>query len=150
MARRIETALMSFLLLGIIALASLQIVLRNVFSYALIWADELIRLAVLWLAVVGALAASREGRHLAIGIVPRYFPRVWHKPAAVIASAFASVVSAILAWHALRFVADSYRFGDTLLGNLPAWAFQLVMPVGFALIALQFLVSAVRSLTSKT
>jgi TRAP-type C4-dicarboxylate transport system permease small subunit len=146
MGRRVETALMSVLLLGIIVLASLQIVLRNIFSYALIWADDLIRLAVLWLAVVGALAASREGRHIAIGIVPRYFPQAWHKPAAVVASGFATVVSAMLAWQAFRFVADSYRFGDTVLGDLPAWAFQLVMPVGFAVIAWQFLARTIHTL----
>jgi TRAP-type C4-dicarboxylate transport system permease small subunit len=150
MGRRIETALMSVLLLGIVVLASLQIVLRNVFSYALIWADDLIRIAVLWLAVIGALAASRDGRHIAIGIVPRYFPSAWHKPAAVIASAFATLISGILAWHAFRFVADSYRFEDTILGDLPAWAFQSVMPVGFTLISWQFLARTVRSLRRST
>jgi TRAP-type C4-dicarboxylate transport system permease small subunit len=150
MGRRIETALMSVLLLGIVALASLQIVLRNVFSYALIWADDLIRLAVLWLAVVGAVAASREARHIAIGIVPRYFPPAWHKPAALVASGFAAVVSALLAWQSFRFVADSYRFGDSVLGDLPAWAFQLVMPVGFTLIAWQFLAQTVRLLRNRT
>jgi TRAP-type C4-dicarboxylate transport system permease small subunit len=149
MGRRIETALMSVLLLGIVMLAALQIVLRNVFSYGLIWADDLIRLAVLWLAVVGAVAASRDGRHIAIGIVPRYFPAAWHKPAAVVSAAFAAIVSAILAWHAFRFVADSYRFGDTVLGALPAWAFQLVMPVGFALISWQFAARTVRTLRRK-
>lgn len=149
MGRRIETALMSILLLGIVVLASLQIVLRNVFSYALIWADDLIRLAVLWLAVVGALAASRDGRHLAIGIVPRYFPQAWHRPAALIASGFATAVSAILAWHSYRFVADSYRFGDTVLGGLPAWAFQVVMPVGFTLMTWQFLTRSVSMMRQK-
>lgn len=146
MGRRIETALMSVLLLGIVGLAALQIVLRNFFSYALIWADDLIRIAVLWLAVIGAAAASRDGRHIAIGIVPRYFPTAWHKPAAVIASAFASIVSGILAWHAFRFVADSYRFADTVLGGMPAWAFQLVMPVGFALICWEFFARTIRTL----
>jgi TRAP-type C4-dicarboxylate transport system permease small subunit len=146
MGRRIETALMCVLLLGIVGLEALQIVLRNFFSYAIFWADDLIRLGVLWLAVIGALAASREGRHLAIGIVPRYFPVLWHKPAAVVAALFAAVVSALLAWQAFRFVADSWRFGDTVLGDLPAWAFQAVMPVGFALISYQFGAATVRML----
>lgn len=143
MGRRIETALMSFFLLGIVALATLQIVLRNFFSYAIFWADDLIRLGVLWLAVIGALAASREGRHLAIGIVPRYFPPSWQKPAAFIASAFAAAVTALLAWHAFRFVADSYRYADTVLGDMPAWAFQLVMPVGFCLMSYRFVVHTI-------
>jgi TRAP-type C4-dicarboxylate transport system permease small subunit len=146
MGRRIETALISVILLGIIALESLQIVLRNFFSYAIFWADELIRLGVLWLAVIGALAASREGRHLAIGIVPRYCPRSWHKPAACFAALFAAALTALLAWQSFRFVYDSYRFGDTVLGDWPAWAFQLVMPIGFSLISYRFLESSVQIL----
>jgi TRAP-type C4-dicarboxylate transport system permease small subunit len=146
MGRRVETALMSVILLGIVALESLQILLRNFFSYAIFWADDLIRLGVLWLAVIGALAASREGRHLAIGIVPRYCPPSWHKPAACLASVFAALVTALLAWHSFRFVFDSYRYGDTVLGDLPAWAFQLVMPIGFSLISYRFFNSVVQIL----
>jgi TRAP-type C4-dicarboxylate transport system permease small subunit len=141
MARRIETALMSVLLLGVILLEALQIVLRNFFSYSIYWADGFIRLCVLWLAVIGAVAASREGRHLAIGIVSRYFPKAWHRPSAILSNAFACLVSAILAWHATRFVIDTWRFGDAVLGGLPAWPFQAVMPVGFALISWRFLVA---------
>jgi TRAP-type C4-dicarboxylate transport system permease small subunit len=54
---RVETVLLSVLLLGCIGIAAAQIVLRNVFSYSLYWADEWIRLAVLWLAMIGAMAA---------------------------------------------------------------------------------------------
>jgi TRAP-type C4-dicarboxylate transport system permease small subunit len=100
-------------------------------------------MAVLWLAMIGGMAASREGRHIAIGIVPRYFPAVWHTPAAALAMTFASLVTAALAWHSLRFVLDSYRFGDTALGDLPAWMFQVVMPVGFAVMSFRFAASAV-------
>ena len=140
MGRRIETALMSVLLLAIVALSALQILLRNVFSYSLYWADDVIRIGVLWLAVVGAVAASRESKHLAIGLVARYFPNVWHRPSAIIAGTFACAISAVLSWHSGRFVLDTFRFGDTLLGDFPAWPFQLVMPIGFAVMSYHFFV----------
>jgi len=143
---RIETALMCLLLLGSIGLAGTQIILRNVFSYSLFWADELIRMAILWLAVIGAMAASSAGRHIAIGIVPRYFPQAWHRPAAVLSMCFGAVVAAVLAYQTARFVRDSLLFGDTVLGGLPAWAFQLIMPVGFAIISLRFLRQALAEL----
>ncbi len=135
---RVETTLLCLLLLGIVALAALQIVLRNLFSYSLFWADELIRLAVLWLAMVGGVAASRDRRHLALGIVERYLPRSWHRPAATTAAVFASLVTAALAWQGYRFVADSFTFGDTVLDGWPAWAFQSVIPVGFAIMSYRF------------
>ena len=38
---------------------------------------------------------------------------------------------------------DSRDFGETVLGAWPAWYFQIVLPAGFALIALQYFISAV-------
>ncbi len=60
---------------GLVVFASAQIVLRNVFSIGLTWSDGLIRLVVLWLALLGALAASREGRHITMGAVTRWLPQ---------------------------------------------------------------------------
>jgi TRAP-type C4-dicarboxylate transport system permease small subunit len=136
---RVETGLMCVLLLGSILLAATQILLRNVFSFSLLWADELIRFGVLWLAMIGAMAASSEGRHLAIGIVPRYFPEAWHRPARVLAMLFAALISGVLAWQTFRFVRDTLRYGDTVLGGLPAWPFQLILPLGFGVMCLRFL-----------
>jgi TRAP-type C4-dicarboxylate transport system permease small subunit len=59
---------------------------------------------------------------------------------------FAASISGALAWQALRFVADERRFGETVLGELPAWMFEVVMPVGFAVIAARFLGHAVSTL----
>ena len=45
----------------------------------------------------------------------------------------------MLTWYAWEFVADSLEYEDQLLGGLPAWWFQLVMPVAFFLIAYRYL-----------
>jgi TRAP-type C4-dicarboxylate transport system permease small subunit len=58
-------------------------------------------------------------------------------------------VSAALSWHAWQFVNDSREFGDTLLGDVPAWWLQVVMPVAFALIALQFFLQSIKRLRGK-
>jgi TRAP-type C4-dicarboxylate transport system permease small subunit len=55
-------------------------------------------------------------------------------------------VSGTLAWYAWTFVSDSREFGDTLLGDVPAWWLQSIMPVAFALMAWQFVVQAVKRL----
>jgi TRAP-type C4-dicarboxylate transport system permease small subunit len=147
--RAAETGLLSILLLGIVGLALAQILLREVFLSSVFWADELIRLAVLWIAMIGSMVASREARHIAIGIVPRYFPKSWHRPSQFVAMAFAAAISTALAWQAFRFVADERRFGETVLGDLPAWMFELIMPFGFAVIAVRFLGHAASSLKSR-
>jgi TRAP-type C4-dicarboxylate transport system permease small subunit len=143
-ARSLETWLIVVILGGLILLGAAQIVLRNFFSSGFAWGDGLARLAVLWLGLLGALAASRDGRHITMGAFARVLRPKARVAAGVCADAFGGVVSAALAWASWKFVSDSREFGDTLLGDVPAWWLQAVMPVAFSLIAWQFLVQAVK------
>ena len=56
-ARTLETWLIVIVLGGLILLGAAQIVLRNAFSISFAWGDGLARLAVLWLGLLGWLAA---------------------------------------------------------------------------------------------
>ena len=143
-ARSLETWLIVAILSGLILLGAAQIILRNFFSIGFAWGDGLARLAVLWLGLLGALAASRDGRHIAIGAAARFLPLRLQVAAAVCANAFGAAISAALTWYAWSFVNDSREFGDTLLGDVPAWWLQSIMPIAFALMAWQFLVQAVK------
>ena len=138
-ARWCENSLLVVLFIALLGLSGGQIILRNVFSSGLFWSDELVRLLVLWLAVVGALAATRDRRHIAIDLIARALPALPQRIVRSIVGVFAGVVSATFAWQAWRFVMDSRDFGDTVLGGWPAWYFQLILPLGFALIAWRFL-----------
>lgn len=144
LARTLETWLIVLILSGLVLLGAAQIVLRNVFSIGLPWGDGLARVAVLWLALLGAWAASRDGRHITLGALNRWFPARVRLAAAVIADLLAAGVSGVLAWYAFRFVRDSREFGDLLLNDVPAWWLQAIMPVAFALMAFQFIVHGTR------
>ena len=142
--RSLETWLIVLILGGLILLGAAQIVLRNFFSIGFAWSDGLARLAVLWLGLLGALAASRDGRHIAMGAVTRWLPPRLRIVVGVCADVFGAGVSAALAWASWAFVSDSREFGDTMLGDVPAWWLQSIMPVAFALIAWQFVAQAVK------
>lgn len=143
-ARTLETWLIVLILGGLILLGAGQIVLRNVFSMGLSWGDGLSRLAVLWLGLLGAMAASRDGRHITLGALTRWLPERPRRFAGVAADLAAGAVSAALAWHAWAFVQDSREFGDVLLNDVPAWWLQAIMPVAFGMMAVLFCVHAVR------
>lgn len=143
--RRLEDALLLVLLTGLVVLASGQILLRNAFSIALPWADGLVRLGVLWLAMIGAVAASRDHKHIAIDVAARFLPEAWRGRVAVLRNLVTAAVCGLLAWFSLRFVRDSREFGDLLLGQWPAWWFQAILPVGFALIAYRYAVRAAQA-----
>lgn len=137
--RWVENALLGAVLFLMIGIAASQVFLRAVLGGGLPWADEALRLLVLWSAMLGAIAASRDNVHLRIDLLSRFLPATWRRLTAALVDLFAAVVSAILAWYSWRFVAESREFGDQVLGTLPAWMFQLILPTAFVLIAYRYL-----------
>ncbi len=145
LGRHLENAVLVALLGGLVVIAAGQIVLRDGFSLALPWADGVVRVAVLWIAMVGAVAASRDRKHIAIEVAGRLLPPAWRRPLEVLRYLVTAAVCALLARFAWSFVADSRNYGDLFSNLWPAWWFQLVLPVGFGLIAYRFAVRAVET-----
>ncbi|MEM7612219.1 MAG: TRAP transporter small permease [Pseudomonadota bacterium] len=134
-----EDAALVLLLGAMILLASSQIVMRNMFDSGFIWADESLRLMVLWLALAGSVAASRADKHISINVLSRFLPATGQLLARVVTNLFTTGVCGLLAYHSWRFVAESREYEDTLLGGQPAWWFQVVLPVAFALMCWRYL-----------
>ncbi len=136
--RLIENLALVVILSGMILLASGQILLRNVFSGGFAWADEALRLMVLWVAMLGAVVASREDRHISIDVLARVLPDVIKRWTIALVNAFTAAVSYTLAWFSWEFVAESRMYEDQLLNDLPAWLFQSILPVAFFLIGYRY------------
>ncbi|MEJ8566591.1 TRAP transporter small permease [Elongatibacter sediminis] len=149
-ARRLEDTFLVVVLTAMIGLAAGQIVLRNFFDIGLFWGDELLRLLVLWIAMGGAVAASRADRHINIALLDRYLSGRPLQAVRAITHAFTATVCALLAWVSGRFVATSLEYGDVLLGGVPAAALQAVLPLGFALMAWRHGVTAVTSVRQRS
>jgi TRAP-type C4-dicarboxylate transport system permease small subunit len=137
-----EDALLLLILISMIVLAGTQIFLRNLFDTSIFWGDEMLRLMVLWLAVAGGLAASRLDKHISIGVVDRFLPATAKLVTRIIIDLFTAGLCALFAWQSARFVYSSYEYGDTVMRDAPAWAAQVIMPIGFGLMALRHLVLA--------
>jgi len=145
-----EDAVLLIILIGMILLAGSQIFLRNFFDYSLFWGDEMLRLMVLWITVAGGLAASRMDKHISIEVLDRFLPAKTQLITKIIIDIFTASICALFAWHSARFVMSSYEFGDTLMKNTPAWALQIILPIGFGLIAYRHLVLAFMRPFNKT
>ena len=139
-----EDALLLVILISMILLAGTQIFLRNILDTSLYWGDEMLRLMVLWLTIAGGLAASRMDKHISIAVVDRFLPVTAQRVTKVIIDLFTAGICALFAWHSARFVMGSYEFGDTLMRNIPAWTMQIVLPIGFSLMAFRHLILAIK------
>ena len=142
--RAIETTLLVLVLSILILVAAGQIVLREFFDIGFIWANELQNLMVLWLAMVGSIAATRDNRHIRIDALSHIFPKLAIQITRVVVDLFAALVSALVAWHAWRYLQVEIEYADTVLVNIPAWAVHSILPAAFLLISFRFLVLVVK------
>ena len=92
-----------------------------------------------FLKTAGAVAAARHGEHIRINVLERFFSRKTRPWLEALLHGFTATICGVLSLHSSRFVLASAHYGDTLLGNVPAWLGQLVVPVGFGLLALQYI-----------
>lgn len=145
---RLEEGLLVVMLSVMILLASAQILLRNLFDTGLFWADPALRMLVLWLALLGAIAATRDDRHIRIDLLSRFLNvrgKAWVQ---AINDLFSGLICGLIAWHGGRLVYFEWSDGTQLFGSLPAWIGELIIPLGFGLMALRFLFSAPLRLTT--
>lgn len=146
---RIEDGVLLAAVLLMVALAAGQILLRGLFGIGVLWIDPMLRSLVLWIGMLGALAASRTGQHIAIDVVTRALPRSWRLPVRGVACAFTAAVCAGFAWHGVRYTALEVEMASDAFADIPQWGVVAILPVAFALIGLRFAIFAVAFFTGR-
>ena len=144
-----ENGLMALLLTSMIVLAASQIVMRNVWDTGLSWSDPLLRIMVLWLGLFGAMAATRSHEHISIDILSRFLPPFWKRTARRVTDLFSAAICALIAYHATLFVLMEKEDGMIAFANVPAWICESIIPIGFGVMALRFLLSFVLGVPGK-
>lgn len=144
--RALEDLIVVSILTGMILLAAGQILLRNFFDVGFIWTDELLRILVLWIALAGAVAASRADKQINIAILDRFLPRKLATLSKLIVHLFTMAVCGLITAVSVQFVQTSRDYGDVLLGQVPAWLLQLALPMGFGLLTWRYAVFSVQGL----
>lgn len=137
-----EDGLLVLLLSVMILVAAAQILLRNVFDIGLSWGDQTLRILVLWVALMGAVAASRENKHINIDVLLRFLSSQGRAVSQVVVGLFTSFVCGVVAFYAGRFVYLDYEAGAKVYGSLPVWIVETILPAGFAMIAVRYLIYA--------
>ncbi|MFV2030869.1 MAG: TRAP transporter small permease [Gammaproteobacteria bacterium] len=141
---RFEDGLLVVLLGTMIALASTQIALRNLFDYGLVWIDPLLRVMVLWLGLIGASVATRENRHIQIDLLTRFLDEKSLLLLNIIINQFSAWVCLIIAWYGAAWI--RFDFVDEIPSfiGIPAWMLEIVIPIAFTIIGIRYLVQSFR------
>ena len=159
---RVEEVLLALLLVTMVVLAALQVLLRNIWSTSISWADISLQNATLVLGLLGAAIATSEGRHLNIDIFSRLLRGRAHCVLKIVIGLFCTVTCVLLArggWTTYRLNYEQW-LGNVpagwtvarnlqqifLEGSIPQWLTQAILPAGFGLLSLHFSLRLIRDL----
>jgi len=136
---KLEDWFLILTLAAMVVLAIAQIFYRNVFGEGVVWIDPLLRVLVLWVAIAGAVVATRTDNHIRIDFFTRNIPKRFYKHIQRLVYAFCIFICSFIAYHAVRFVQMDYEFKTIAFANVPAWITELIIPIGFFMIAVRYL-----------
>ena len=128
---KFETILLVFILVSMILIAVGQIIMREVFEIGFGWIDELVRLMVLWIALVGSIAACRENRHIRIDIISNYLSERIRNSIQAFVDMFAAVICGLIAFQSWRYLKIEIEYSDIVLVDTPAWIAHSIVPVSY-------------------
>ena len=142
----LENSLLISALITMLSLAVLQIVMRNFFDSGFLWAESFLRILVLWVAMLGALVATREGNHISIDALSRFLPASGKKAAQMLSHLLAASICGAVAWYSIEFVGYEYEDATIAFASVPTWICQSILPIGFAGMSVRFVIGAFKDL----
>ena len=140
----IEDAVLSLILAMMVFLPIAEVILRY-FNIGIEAVSSLIQHLSLAVASIGAAIAAREDKLLKFSAL-QYLEGDFASHAKLISNSFSAGICAVLCVASIQFVQLEREGGAILTYGIPTWIFELVQPLGFALIAWRLLRYAADSL----
>ncbi|MBL4681529.1 MAG: TRAP transporter small permease [Pseudomonadales bacterium] len=140
---KLEDGFLVSALISMLLMAVLQIVLRNFFDAGIFWAESFLRILVLWVAMLGAMVATRESNHISIDAFSRYLKPGAKKVVSFITQVFSGVICGTVAYYSLEFVQYEYQDQTIAFAKVPTWLCQSIIPFGFFVMSIRFMINSV-------
>ena len=137
-----ENSLVTLALGALVILPLLEIVLRRLFQNGISGATAIQQHLTLVISLLGGMLAARDRRLLSLSTLSQFLKGRWQASARVYSSAVAVAISVFLCVAAAQLAASEREGGGMMAYQIPIWTVQLIMPIGFAVIALRLLWNA--------
>ena len=132
-----ENLLVALALAILMLLPLVEIAGRKLFRHGLESATSLQQHLVLIIGLLGGMFAARDGRLLSLSTLTTFLKGRWQSFARGFSSAFAAGITVFLCLGAWQLVQSEKGGGKILAYGIPVWIVQLIMPLGFGVIALR-------------
>jgi TRAP-type C4-dicarboxylate transport system permease small subunit len=135
-----EDSAIVILVITMIVLSGSSLVLRNIGFSGLTWAETAIRISVLWLAMFGALRASREQSHIGIDLITHYTPEHIQRYIHFLVSITSAAICGTASYYSYLFILSEKEEGMIAFLDVPVWLCEAIIPFGLAIITLRFII----------
>ena len=138
----------SWIALAIVGLMATNVLLRYLFSTGSVWAQELEWHLLVPLVLFGMSYALRHGDHVRVDIVYSRFSERGKTIVDLVSALLTLAISAIVIWLSIKYVQQAYVIdeGSPDPGGIPhRYIIKALIPVGFAVLLLQSVASALLS-----
>ena len=136
---RLEEILVAGLMAAMTITAFMQVVARYVFNYSFVWALELNGVLFAWLIFVGMSYGVRVGAHIGIDVVVKQLRPAAARAFGLVGAALCVVYALIVMVGGWQYVRKMYDVGIEMQDMpIQQWVPRIILPLGFALLALRF------------
>ena len=143
---KVVTWLLMFFFVMMLGIAALQVLLRLFFHTGIIWGDIAARHMVLWVGFFGAYMATREDKHFHIDVLTRFLHPKLKAWFGAFSDLFAIVICYFMLQASLTFVEVGMDADSMLFLQVPQRAAAIIVPLGFGLILIQFLLRMIENI----
>lgn len=134
-----ENALIIAALGAMMTLPVIEILLRNFFRTGISGSSTIVQHLTLIVGMLGGAVAAREGRLLALSPAQTLLKGKWKAAARIFANGFAAAICTFLSVASEGYVMALKPLRKILVYGIPVWVIQLILPVGFGLIAVRLI-----------
>ncbi len=136
---RLEEWIMSLMLLGMTALAFMQVVRRYVFNTGFSWTLELTMVLFAFMIFVGISYGVRTGSHIGVDALVKLLPSNAHRMVSMLAVLLSLVYVGFVLYGSAIYVSKMIEV-NVEFDDLPIerWKVLIIMPIGYCLVGLRF------------
>ncbi len=135
-ARKTEDLLLVVPMVALVVLPLVETVLRR-FHTGISGSTAFVQHLTLIIGMFGGAIAARDGRLLSFSALAGLLKGKIKSAAKVFSSATAAAISAFLCVASVQFLLTEKAAGGRLAYNIPTWIVELVLPLGFGLVAVR-------------
>lgn len=132
------------------SLSMLNVVSRTFFMHTFAFVEELNQFFIIAITFVGAGYATAQARHIRMSAIYDALPKVWRKRLMLLTVFGTAGICFSLTWFGIEYVGTVRELGTrSPVLHWPYWCVYALAPIGMFTTGIQYLLTAIRNLTSE-